>query len=61
MKERSKVVKKKAERVEFKLSKRLWNSESMVVDGDKNQNISIKQKKGADGKPVAVPQQQPIP
>ena len=57
MKERSKVVKKKAERVEFKLSKRLWNGEGMVVDADKNHNISIKQKKGADGKPVPVPQQ----
>ena len=55
MKESAKVRKGAGQRTEFKLQKRLWNSEEMQMDDGDGPQGSLKQKRGADGRGNPVP------
>ena len=55
MKENAKVRKAAGERKEFKIGKRMWNSEEMMIDDGNRAQVSLKVKRGEDGRGIPVP------
>lgn len=54
MKENAKVRKAASGRKQFKIGKRMWNSEEMQIDDGRGANGSQKLKRGEDGRGIPV-------